>query len=149
MQSVSVKHNVEMAHRLQLPGKCQNIHGHTWQVTFEIHDDPNRETGIIVDFHQMKRVFREYLDNKYDHKLCMWIGDPWLGQLRDASKRPDGIELYPPGLLVMDEDPTTENFARWIGRDMRLLTWEWPHGPNRLLRITVEEGLHNGASWEG
>jgi len=144
MQTVSVKHNFEMAHRLQLPGKCQNIHGHSWICTLEVFGDPD-EHGIIIDFHVLKDFFKKYLDVNYDHKLYLWEADPWLGQLRDRSRGTDQYsELYPPGLVLCHADPTTENVCRWIGQDCRK-----QFGLDYRYRVVLEEGLHNGASWEG
>lgn len=142
MQTVTVKHNFEMAHRLQLPGKCQNIHGHSWICTLEVFGDPD-EQGIIIDFHVLKEAFRLYLDNNLDHRLMLWDRDPWLGQLRDRSRREDGTELFPPGIALFSHDPTTENIARMIGQAMRNI-----FGLNYRYRVVLEEGLHNGATWE-
>lgn len=143
MQTVSVKHNFEMAHRLQLPGKCQNIHGHSWICTLEVFGDVNPETGIIIDFHELKDYFKTWLDNNFDHKLMLNSTDPWLGQLRDRSKLSGGTELYPPGLLIENWDPTTENVAKCIGQIMRRR-----FGLDYRYRVVLEEGLHNGATWE-
>jgi len=143
MQTVSVKHNFEMAHRLQLPGKCQNIHGHSWICTLEVFDDV-QENGIIIDFHELKNWFKSFLDVRFDHKLMLWEKDPWLGQLRDRAKYVGGTELYPPGLELVTGDPTTENIAKWIGKASRD-----EFGLKYRYRVMLEEGLHNGASWEG
>ena len=143
VQTVSVKHNFEMAHRLQLPGKCQNIHGHSWICTLEVFGDV-QENGIIIDFHELKNWFKKHLDDNFDHKLYLWGNDPWLGQLRDRSKYSGGTELYPPGLILVHEDPTTENIARRIGTAARMT-----FGLKYRYRVVLEEGLHNGASWEG
>ena len=142
MQTVMVKHNFEMAHRLQLPGKCQNIHGHSWICTLEVFGDPD-EHGIIIDFHLLKDWFKNYLDNNYDHRLMLWEKDPWLGALRDRSVRPDGTELYPPGIKLFSHDPTTESLAKAIGQDARYM-----FGLEYRYRVILEEGLHNGATWE-
>jgi len=140
MQTVSVKHNFEMAHRLQLPGKCQNIHGHSWICTLEVFGDPD-ENGIIIDFHVLKEWFKKYLDVNYDHKLFLWLNDPWLLSLWDRTQSKG---LYPPGLYECTEDPTTENVAKWIGQMARMT-----FGLKYRYRVVLEEGLHNGATWEG
>lgn len=140
MQTVSVKHNFEMAHRLQLPGKCQNIHGHSWICTLEVFGDI-QENGIIIDFHKLKTFFKQYLDVNYDHKLCLWDEDPWLRSLFDRTQ---SVGLYPPGLVLWPDDPTTENLVKQIGKDCRK-----QFGLDYRYRVVLEEGLHNGATWEG
>jgi len=65
-----------MAHRLSLlPGKCEQIHGHSWWVELEIIGPVNGE-GIIFEFGAVKRVFRSYLDFEYDHHLLLNDSDP-------------------------------------------------------------------------
>jgi 6-pyruvoyltetrahydropterin/6-carboxytetrahydropterin synthase len=129
-----------MAHRLQLPGKCQNIHGHSWICTLEVFGDPD-EHGIIIDFHVLKDYFKMWLDNNFDHRLMLWEKDPWLMSLKDRTQ---SIGLYPPGLIIEPWDPTTENVAKFIGQIMRKR-----FGLEYRYRVVLEEGLHNGASWEG
>ena len=103
-QMIAVKHNVEMAHRLsQTPGKCENIHGHSWNVTLKLLGDVD-ETGKVVEFGEVKKQFRGYLDSEFDHRLLLWDSDPIL------MGRPD-YDLFWPGLKYFETDPTTENFA--------------------------------------
>jgi 6-pyruvoyl-tetrahydropterin synthase len=111
--------------------------------TLEVFGDVD-ERGIIIDFHVLKEWFKAFLDKEFDHRLLLWEKDPWLGQLRDVSKKPEGIELYPPGIRLFTSDPTTESIARYIGQSARQL-----FGLQYRYRTVLEEGLHNGASWEG
>lgn len=142
MQTVIVKHNFEMAHRLQLPGKCQNIHGHSWMCTLEVFGEPD-DHGIIIDFHQLKAWLADWLDTAFDHHLMLWEQDPWLGQLRDRA-RTAGKELYPPGVVEVPWDPTTENISKYIGQVARLT-----FGLSYRYRVVLEEGRKNAATWEG
>lgn len=36
------------------PGKCLNLHGHTWLVEVWIEDNIDPETGMVVDFGEVK-----------------------------------------------------------------------------------------------
>lgn len=70
----------DAAHNLPgYPGKCRNLHGHTWQVEIEIAGpgftfpavlpDGSRPTsyeGIIIDFSDMKKIINPIIDN-LDH----------------------------------------------------------------------------------
>jgi 6-pyruvoyltetrahydropterin/6-carboxytetrahydropterin synthase len=139
MQSVKVKHNVEMAHRLsQLPGKCEQIHGHSWWVTLEVFGEPDA-TGVIINFTDMKKAFRGFLDGHYDHRLLLNKQDPLLEDVPEP-----GQTLYP-GLQVMKGDPNTENFAELI------LQWAiglYGGGNTECIRVEVWETSVNCATSE-
>lgn len=115
---IELKHNMEIAHRLlNMPGKCQQIHGHSMQVKLTLHGEAN-ENGIFegLDFGDVKQLFRFYIDKHFDHKLLLNTDDPWA----QAFMLHDPLENDPvhgkslPGLVKVDGDPTTENLAKWI-----------------------------------
>jgi hypothetical protein len=61
-----IRHNVEMAHRLlNLPGKCQQIHGHSLKVKVSWIGGVNADgyftldDGSVMDFSNAKRVVRK------------------------------------------------------------------------------------------
>lgn len=124
--SIAVRHNIEVAHRLfLLPGKCEQIHGHSMDVTLDLDGELNAG-GILggIEYGDLKRMFRGYLDEQYDHRLLLNVEDPFAGDLitvhRDASgqftEKDDEVTL--PGLNVCPGDPTTENIAWWILQGM-------------------------------
>lgn len=142
--SIFIRHNMEIAHRLsQLPGKCQKIHGHSMKVELRI-DGELDEQGILMglDYGILKKVFRNYIDSEYDHRLLLNKDDEWAQQLWTmASGSTDEAKLLP-GLRTCAADPTTENLAKWI--------CEWvvsefggyaPHG----VHVTISETGTNGA----
>lgn len=118
-----VKHNIEVAHRLfTLPGKCQNIHGHSMYVTMEVMtrvDDNGyalNTDGTILEFAALKKAFRAYLDGVWDHHLHLNEKDPWaenLGTVHNKQGRAIRYEKLP-GLVIWPADPSTENIAYWI-----------------------------------
>jgi len=63
------KMSFNAAHSLKdYQGLCQNIHGHTWYVEVEIAGDELNKCGMLVDFHDVKKVFKEILaglDHQY------------------------------------------------------------------------------------
>lgn len=102
-QMIAVRHNVEMAHRLsQTPGKCQQIHGHSWNVILKLVGDTD-ETGKVIEFGVVKEQFRRYLDIHFDHHLLLYVYDPLI--------RDTGFPERYPGIQTFEADPTTENFA--------------------------------------
>jgi queuosine biosynthesis protein QueD len=67
--------------------KCGRLHGHSYKVGIEVDGEPDKNTGIIIDFFEIEKVWKPLFD-LLDHNY-----------LNDV-----------PGL----ETPTAENIARWI-----------------------------------
>jgi 6-pyruvoyltetrahydropterin/6-carboxytetrahydropterin synthase len=46
------------AHRLMPPykGKCNNLHGHNWKITIYCRSLELNESGMIIDFSEIKRI---------------------------------------------------------------------------------------------
>lgn len=116
MPLLTVRHNMEVAHRLyELPGKCENIHGHSMWVELSVQGHINdkgilRVNGGGLSFGDMKKVFRQYLDVTFDHHVLLNENDPFAGKV---TLKTGDIE-HLPGLQAMPQDPTTENLALWI-----------------------------------
>jgi len=56
---------IDAAHRLDShPGKCANLHGHHWLITFEISTDKLTEMDMVVDFGTLSAMARE-LDHMF------------------------------------------------------------------------------------
>ncbi len=49
-------------------GKCEKMHGHTYKLEIAIKGTPD-ETGMIIDFHEIKRIVNENVINLFDHSL--------------------------------------------------------------------------------
>ena len=80
----------EAAHRLpNLPPehKCSRLHGHSFIVELHVEGPVNPEAGWVIDFGEIKRIFKPYY-NMLDHR--------YLNEI-------DGLE-----------NPTSENIASWI-----------------------------------
>jgi 6-pyruvoyltetrahydropterin/6-carboxytetrahydropterin synthase len=120
MAIICVTHNIEIAHRLtHLPGKCEQIHGHSMVVTLGLKGRINSK-GLLsdLDFGHVKRAFRDHLDTKYDHHLLLNENDPWAGpiSLPDGTYVSGSRTTQLPGLVTFPGDPTTENIAKWIAQ---------------------------------
>lgn len=82
--------NIEAAHRLpNLPPehKCSRLHGHSFHVRICVEGEVDQTTGWVMDFADIKAVFKpiyEQLDHHYLNEI-------------------DGLE-----------NPTSENLAKWI-----------------------------------
>jgi 6-pyruvoyl-tetrahydropterin synthase len=116
-----------------MPGKCQNIHGHSMKVTVYITGTVD-ENGVLggLDFGIVKKEFRNYLKMAYDHKLLLNENDPWAAHLHAG---PLGMG-YLPGLQSVPGDPTTENIARWI--------FEYMAEDFNVTRVEIQETSTNG-----
>ena len=59
----------EAAHVLpRHPGKCSQLHGHSWHVVVELEGEIQPETGFVMDFTVLKSLVQPYI-NRFDHKL--------------------------------------------------------------------------------
>jgi 6-pyruvoyl-tetrahydropterin synthase len=143
--SIDVTHNAEIAHRLMnLPGKCQNIHGHSLQITLTLFGELNGN-GILegLDFGTIKGAFRSYIDRNYDHHLLLNENDPFAGKFfRISDDEVDNSNVLTlPGLVVFPNDPTTENLAKWIAE------WASVVWLVRPISVSIRETNTNGASY--
>lgn len=68
------------------PGKCKNLHGHTWKVELTFRSWVDTETGEYgLDFGKIKDD-TAYFENLLDHKD--------LNDIRSLSPSAEGIALY-------------------------------------------------------
>jgi 6-pyruvoyltetrahydropterin/6-carboxytetrahydropterin synthase len=100
----------EMGHRLMLhEGKCSNIHGHNYKVDITIWGIPDEQTGMVIDFGDLKKILKEVILDSHDHALALNREDKALvdfcvqGQMKHV--------LY-------DSDPTAEAMARRFFADL-------------------------------
>lgn len=142
-----VHHNMELAHRLfTLPGKCQNIHGHGMKVSLGLLAEMDSYgyaialDGTPIEFGNVKKTFRAYIDEVFDHHLHLNQDDPWASELVFQS----GIEAGRlPGLQIWPGDPSTENFAVWIYEAMQK-TFNFT-----ILNVEIAETGTNGVTYVG
>ncbi len=108
----------EAAHRLpNVPDghKCGRLHGHSFRVEIHVDGPVDKHTGWVIDFAEIKAAFKPLLD-QLDHYY-----------LNDI-----------PGL----ENPTSENIAIWIWRNLKpKLTL--------LSKVIVSETCTCGCSYQG
>ena len=77
----------DAAHHLpRHPGRCRNLHGHTYRVQVVCEGPVDPDSGMVVDFAEIRRVVEERVLSRVDH-----------ANLNDVL-----------------ENPTAEWIARWI-----------------------------------
>ena len=109
---------LECAHRLPnvVPGhKCARMHGHSFRVEVHVRGSVDAHSGWVMDFADVGAAFAP-LHERLDHRC-----------LNDVL-----------GL----ENPTSENLARWIWRELR-------PSLSGLQRIVVHETCTSGCSYDG
>lgn len=147
---LTVKHNIEVAHRLFLtPGKCENIHGHSMHVELSISGDIGANDLMIpnpdavwankeqLEFGELKSWFRSILDVNFDHHLILNADDPLM-------------KLTLPGAVYLEGDPTTENIAKWVyeAAYKQYVQMELrPMTGRSMLSVTVHETDVNSATY--
>lgn len=138
--SVTVAHNFETGHRLpHLPGKCQNLHGHSWwtEVTVTAPGTPS----LVVDFGAMKKELRAWIDRNLDHGLMLGDEDPLRALLENYGK----VFRFLPERGAW---PTVENVAALIADVADTILTELPRAADAYVsRVVVRETAVNSAEW--
>jgi 6-pyruvoyltetrahydropterin/6-carboxytetrahydropterin synthase len=122
MYSIGIKRQFSAAHRLDgHPGRCSNLHGHTWTVEAVFTATDVGESGMVVDFEEAGAALDEAV-GKYDH-VCLNDVEPF-----------DSVP------------PTAENVARVIFGILRSQPAhaEWPA---RLESVSVWESADARATY--
>ena len=69
MFEVSVEQTFAAGHALRnYKGKCENVHGHNFKVQVVIEGEKLDETGLLVDFIDVKNVMRAVIE-RLDHQF--------------------------------------------------------------------------------
>jgi 6-pyruvoyltetrahydropterin/6-carboxytetrahydropterin synthase len=85
---------VEAAHRLpNVPEghKCARLHGHSFRIEIHVSGEVGKESGWVMDFAELRRIFQPVYD-QLDHH--------YLNEI-------EGLE-----------NPTSENIARWVWQQL-------------------------------
>lgn len=101
----------EASHILPVhPGKCSNLHGHSWvlHVFVEGAVDPN--TGFVMDYADISKVVKPLVE-KLDHRHLGCWDDTKKGYSIIGLKDLFGVE----GMYIY---PSSENLLWWIGEQL-------------------------------
>jgi len=92
-------------HRLlDYEGKCSGLHGHNGKVEIELFSETLNNTGMVVDFGEIKDIIEKWIDNNLDHKMLLSRSDPMVKILEDNNE----------SIYAMDNNPTAEAIAKLI-----------------------------------
>ena len=96
------------------PGKCQNLHGHTYKLQVGVRGKVDPETGMVVDFGKLKNLVEKTIIEKLDHGYLNTMG----GRAKDKGDK--DLQTFPHNL------PTAELMVEWIVRTLgEYLLNEW------------------------
>jgi 6-pyruvoyltetrahydropterin/6-carboxytetrahydropterin synthase len=101
-------------HRLlDYEGPCAHPHGHNGLVEIELQSDSLDRRGMVVDFGDVKRGIKEWIDATMDHRMILRRDDPLVGWMRENDEP----------MCTFEENPTAENIARSIFEHARAEGW--------------------------
>ena len=104
---VTVQIHFCYGHRLlDYDGACAHPHGHNGLVEIELEAAELDRRGMVVDFGDVKRDIKRWIDERLDHKMLLRKDDPLVAWLEEQ-----GEPHY-----LMDDNPTAENIAGEIFR---------------------------------
>lgn len=96
----------ETAHRLQThPGRCKNIHGHSYKWAVTLGSNQLQLNGMLEDFSDLKKTVGPIID-EFDHALVLEENDPWISAFMSLPQR----------LMLYSCPPTAENMAFHVCR---------------------------------
>ena len=97
-------------HRLlQYDGPCRHLHGHNGRVEVDVKSDRLDPRGMVVDFADIKRILKTWIDETLDHRMLLCKDDPLVPVLQQRGEKH----------YLLDENPTAENMAKLIFRYAR------------------------------
>lgn len=120
-------------HRLlDYDGVCMHPHGHNAVAEVEVRSDVLDALGMVVDFNDVDRIVKGWIDREIDHKMILRRDDPLVAALSAL-----GEPMY-----LTDTNPTVERLAQLIFEVAA-------EGGLPVARVTVWETPSSFASYLG
>jgi 6-pyruvoyltetrahydropterin/6-carboxytetrahydropterin synthase len=96
-------------HRLHKHGgKCEHFHGHNYTADFYVTGDEVDSVGRVIDFAELKKLFKGWLDENWDHGFVLNEEDEnGLAAIKIVEPR---------RYFVLPYNPTSENMATYLLR---------------------------------
>ena len=135
MISITKIFRFEAAHAISNhPGKCRNVHGHSYALHVTVSSDDLNEQEMIMDFHDLKVTVKEHVVGRFDHALIL----SRKGELAEEFGTHKGK------LMWLDREPTAEYILSIIRE------WISPRLPATvtLERLQLWETSTSYAQWD-
>ena len=125
MYSVTKRIDFCYGHRLlDYDGMCKHPHGHNAVAEIEVRAEALDRRNMVIDFSDIKRLVKEWIDRELDHRMILRHDDPLVKALQAL-----GEPVY-----LLDSNPTVERIARLVfdvSRERglpvnRVTVWETP-----------------------
>lgn len=135
MLTVTRKLEFDAGHRIpDHDSICRNLHGHRYAIHLTltgalVEQQGRSDTGMIMDFSNIKALANEHLVEQWDHAFLVYEKDTAVRQFLESL--PDHKTV------VLDRVPTVENLAQ-IAFDKLRPVFERYSGL-RLIKITLYE----------
>lgn len=134
--------SLEMAHVLENhPGKCRNIHGHSYVMEVELSGALCKQKGhpaegMLMDYKDLKTLVHQEILEPFDHALLVH---------KEAALAPVVSQSAFGKTLLLDFRPTCENLtAHFAQKIVKIL----PDGV-MLYRLRLYETAQSYAQWHG
>lgn len=114
---ISKEFTFEASHILpNHPGKCSNLHGHSWRLIVYVEGKTDKETGMVADYADLKAGVQPIIDDLDHAHLGAWETDKV-----NILPTGEGVKVVK-WLLRPDPDeqfnPTCENLLIEIGKQL-------------------------------
>jgi 6-pyruvoyltetrahydropterin/6-carboxytetrahydropterin synthase len=120
-------------HRLlNYEGKCRYLHGHNGRAVISLEGEALDDRGMLVDFTDIKKHLRTWIDCELDHRMILHESDPILPTLRSVNEP----------VFVIKHNPTAENIARVIFE--QAVRFQLP-----VVEVTLWETPNSSATFRG
>ena len=84
-------------------GKCAYFHGHNYVADFYISGDGTDSVGRIIDFAELKRVLKGWIDKNWDHSFVV---------SKEDTNAIEALSMVKPSkFFCLSDNPTAENMA--------------------------------------
>ena len=98
-------------HRLHKHGgKCEHFHGHNYMADFYVTGHEVDDVGRVIDFAELKKLFKGWLDENWDHGFVL---------NKDDENGLAAVKIVVPcRYYVLPYNPTSENMATYLLREV-------------------------------
>ena len=107
----------DMGHRvLNHRSVCKGLHGHRYKAEICVSGDlvsdlDVSEVGMVIDFADIKKISKDFIQEKLDHAFMVWNEDQELIEFFNNSKGHKAV--------IVPFTPTAENVAAYIFQKLR------------------------------
>ena len=87
-------------------GKCEFFHGHNYTAEFYVTGNTTDDVGRVIDFAELKRRFKGWIDDHWDHGFLL--------SHEDENGIAAARQVQPTRYHLLPYNPTAENLARYL-----------------------------------